>query len=462
MAFMGGLAGLGATPGGFVDMTRKLTEEDQRQQELGLGDQRMLLNEQQLARGSHGLGQLGVEDEGTAALGRALQAAGMSPSAMTGMPDGAMAPPPGAPSTPSVGPSAGTPPGTPIGDRFGTWDQTNTPAGLPATVPQGRQINGSQSPSGGPPLAQGEPPPGPTPPGTGSGGAPGGMLQGGGFDLQTVTSKILQSNPGIRPEVLMSALAKAAPLLNQQAKMELAQARIQLQQDQLASRQGTADQANQTKRDLAAPDVKAFNSFMAQNPDATPEQQAAFRQSLRSSGSGPSATQLKMDETARRIDVIDGITTDALQSLKSGYANGDYLVGVGGKTQRVSEVLSNLSGWSDQTAANNFAQKLELLKTMAPQVLAGTARTSKDERARVDRIIRGLDAGDTSQITIADLQYLQNVVKQLRPATSGAKTAPQAGGITPGGNDPMAAQRAAAKAAGYTDEQIDAYLKKRK
>lgn len=309
-------------------------------------------------------------------------------------------------------------------------------------------------------------------------------MSGGGFDLRTVTSKILESNPGIKPQVLMSALEKAAPLLNQQAKMELAQARIELQQRGLdvrqqiaadnnasradiaagnnASREGIAGGNNQTKRDLAVPDVKAFNSFMAQNPDATPEQQAAFRQSLRSSGSGPSATQLKMDETARRIDVIDGITTDALQSLKSGYANGDYLVGVGGKTQRVSEVLSNLSGWSDQTAANNFAQKLELLKTMAPQVLAGTARTSKDERARVDRIIRGLDAGDTSQITIADLQYLQNVVKQLRPATSGAKTAPQAGGITPGGNDPMAAQRAAAKKAGYTDEEIDAYLKKRK
>lgn len=474
MAFMGGLAGLGAAPGGFVDMTRKLTEEDQRQQELLLGGDKHLLNQQALTRGQFGLAGASDDVAGTEALGRALAAAGMSPDALTGGPGpqgpgGSMAMPPGAPSTPSIGPSAGTPPGSPIGDRFGTWDQTNTPAGLPATVPGGGgQINGSQSPSapaGGPPPASGGTPPGTSPPGTGTPGGGPPVLPGGGFDLQSVAAKILQANPGIEknPRIFMSALTKAAPLLNQQAKMELAQARLQLQSDSLDLRSVQAQRQDETKRDLAAPDTKAFNSFMAQNPNATAGEQAQFRQSLRAQG-GPSATQLKLDETARRIDVVDGVVTDALQSLKTGYQNGDYLTGVGGKTQRVSEVLANLSGWSDKTAANNFAQKLELLKTMAPQILAGTARTSKDERARVDRIIRGLDVGDTSQITVADLQYLQNVVKQLRPATSGAKTAPQQGGTTPGGiaQNSDAAFRTKAKAEGYTDEQIDAFLKARK
>jgi len=478
MAFMGGLAGLGAAPGGFVDMTRKLTEEDQRQQELGLGDQKMALNEQTLARGAHGLGQLGVEDAGTAALGRALAAAGIDPSVLgqsPGMPDGAMAPAPGQPSTPSIGPSAGTPPGSPIGDRFGTWDQTNTPAGLPATVPQGRQINGSQSPSapvGGPPLAPGGTPPGSPAPGGGSpGGAPpgGGMLQGGGFDLQTVAAKIMQANPGIEknPQVLMSAITKAAPLLNMQAKQELAQARLDLQNSQLDLKAQTAGMNDETRRRGQNPDAVAVSKFLEANPGATPEQIAAYRQTLRSQGTGqPTATQLKMDESARRVDVVDNVITDALGSLKTGYQNGEYLTGVGGKTQRVAEVLQNLSGWSDKTAANNFAQKLEILKTMAPQILAGTARTSKDERARVDRIIRGLDYGDTSQITVADLQYLQNVVKQLRPATSGAKSAPsQTGGTTPAGTprgNPDDAFRAKAKAEGYTDDQIDTFLKNRK
>lgn len=476
MAFMGGLAGLGAAPGGFVDMTRKLTEEDQRQQELLLGEDRHALNQQALTRGQFGLAGSSDDVLGTEALGRALAAAGMSPAALTGgvgpgMPDGAMAPPPGAPSTPSIGPSAGTPPGSPIGDRFGTWDQTNTPAGLPATVPQGRQINGSQSPSGEPPLAAGGTPPGPMPPGGGApGGAPGdGRGFSGGFDLQTVAAKILEANPGLEknPRVLMAALVKAAPLLNMQAKQELAQARIDLQNSQLDLKAQTAGMTDETRRRGQNPDAVAVSKFLEANPGASPEQIAAYRQTLRAQGSGqPTATQLKLDESARRVDVVDNVITDALGSLKTGYQNGEYLTGVGGKTQRVAEVLANLSGWSDKTAANNFAQKLELLKTMAPQILAGTARTSKDERARVDRIIRGLDYGDTSQITVADLQYLQQVIKQLRPATSGAKTAPsQTGGTTPGGTARGGADdafRAKAKAEGYTDDQISEFLKNRK
>jgi len=479
MAFMGGLAGLGATPGGFVDMTRKLTEEDQRQQELGLGDQRMLLNEQQLARGSHGLGQLGVEDEGTAALGRALQAAGMSPAALTGaggpgpgMPDGAMAPSPGAPSGPAqVGPSAGTPPGSPIGDRFGQWDQTTTPSGaLPATRP-------SAAPGGGPPLAPGGSPPGPTPPGTGSGGAPG-LMSGGGFDLRTVTSKILESNPGIKPQVLMSALEKAAPLLNQQAKMELAQARIELQQRGLdvrqqiaadnntsradiaagnnASREGIAGGNNQTRRDLAGGATKAFSSFMEANPNATPDEQAAYIRSLKPAAA-ETATSIKNRELANKYDVATDQIDDALNLIKSAYKNGTHVTGAGGAAYRLKEIGSNYAGWSDKTAANNFETIISQLKLSTPGLLtSGGGKTSKDERARIDKIVRGLGAGDTSQISVSDLQYLQKSLKSLRPVTVAPRAVAPAGG---GGADDA---RAKAKAQGYTDEQIDQFLKNRK
>lgn len=317
-------------------------------------------------------------------------------------------------------------------------------------------------------------------------------MMSGGFDLGTVASKILEANPGIaqkNPRAFMAALEKAAPLLNQQAKMELAQARIELQQHGLdvrqqiaadnnqsradiaasnnASREGIAGGNNQTRRDLAGPDVVAIQRYQQENPNATAADIAAYRQTLRTQGV-ETATSIKNRELANKYDVATGQIDDALDLIRKGFKNGEDVTGAKGQAYRLKEIGTNLAGWSDQTQANRFEAIVNQLKLSTPGLLtSGGGKTSKDERARIDKIVRGLSLGDTSQITVGDLKYLQESLKALRPVSTNQPTRAQSpGGIpTGGGAAPAsgdAALRAKAKAQGYTDEQIDQFLKNRK
>ena len=93
--------------------------------------------------------------------------------------------------------------------------------------PMNIQPQGSPQPGGQPPA--GVAPPGNAP----AGGSPSSMGQTSpqGYpqlDLQTVAARIQKANPGIHPEVLMAALERASPLLNQQAKSQLDVLQFQL------------------------------------------------------------------------------------------------------------------------------------------------------------------------------------------------------------------------------------------
>ena len=131
----------------------------------------------------------------------------------------------------------------------------------------------------------------------------------------------------------------------------------------------------------------------------------------------PSATEIKITNQAQRYDVATQTIDDAFKDIKTALKSGLSPTGAGGKARSLQEVLGTLSGLSDSTVANQFKQKIELLRAEVPRLLTGGAGAymNKEEQARVTRIVRGLELGDTTQITVDDLDYLKKHLGALKP-----------------------------------------------
>ncbi len=449
---------------------------------------------------------------------------------------GPQPPPPGQQSMP-MRPPPQQPPGPPQG---APGNEGGAFGGMPGWAPGERPIGMGAppiqpSPQGPPPgPGGGAPPPGGGAPPSGAGQPQPGMPQ---LDLPVLLQRIQERYPGAPPAAVMSAVQRAIPLLSMEGKREALLMRQQYLHESLAergahnsemearnraldelrdrlaqqreqglnTRLGTREAGQNERLDTreagrnarVSPDVAAFQTYMEQNPNATAEDMAKFRGTLRAQGGAAgapagrtptgvavakfmqenpnatsdqimdfahahdkqSATSIRYNEKAKGYDNAHQIIEDALGDIKKSYQGGISVTGLAGRGLRIGEIASNIAGWSDSTLANSFQQKVELLKTTLPRLLTGASITNKDERARMDKIVAGLSAGDTRQITVDDMLYLQKVLKNLRPSDYDKQ-----GRATGGAAAPAAApgfDRAAAKAAGYTDEQIDAFLKKK-
>lgn len=474
--------GLSAVPKGYMDADA---------QQVGTDINRLKLDEGQYAQ------------QGAHALGRALFMAAQ-PGAMPMPPPiggGPQAPPPGQGSQPSQfdQPPGQMPPPTGGGQQMPFMGGMPT-AGPPQPPPQAP--NPAGAPSAGPSGPTAQP----------AGGRP--MPQ---FDLQTVISKIQQANPGIEPRVLLAALERASPILNQEAKIQLAQLGMQMKGENLDIREANLDRqirqgdrrldqgdtniadrnaraalsratklevaqlSAETKKEIATLvdagktgrtelSIDARKEIAGMNAAARKELveyvQEQTNQRLDTAIAGkkdlqanapPSATRIRQENLQRRHDQVLKTIDDALSDIGKSYQGGVSVTGAVGRGLRLGEIASNVAGWSDSTLANSFQQKIELLKTALPSLLTGRTITGKDERARMDRIVAGLSAGDTRQITVADLVYLKNYLKGVRPGEiKGSRATSEPGAAPP---DDVSAKRQRAKDAGYTDEEIDAYLK---
>ena len=134
----------------------------------------------------------------------------------------------------------------------------------------------------------------------------------------------------------------------------------------------------------------------------------------------PSATEIKITNQAQRYDVAMQTIDDAFKDIKQAFNSGILgfsPTGASGMARSLSEVIGTLSGLSDDTVANQFKQKIELLRAEVPRLLTGGAGAymNKEEQARVTRIVRGLELGDTTQITVGDLDYLKKHLSALKP-----------------------------------------------
>lgn len=178
---------------------------------------------------------------GDEALGRMLQSLGMSGAGGPSMPGPSIAPgiPPIAFSGAAGAPGASSPPG---------------PAGVP--VPGGPAPAGPTPPpaaAGGGPMPGGGgggamPPPGTTPLGTPAQGGFG--LPYGQMAWQELARRIVQANPGARPEVIAAAVTKALPLMNAQSQADWRMIQLQLAEERIQNMRQRAVETEQYHQGL--------------------------------------------------------------------------------------------------------------------------------------------------------------------------------------------------------------------
>lgn len=190
-----------------------------------------------------------IDQQGTEALGRAIQAfhaqvpgaqpmpGGAPQGPMSGGPPQMQAPQPPMPGQPSVPrQSVATPP---------AMQSPGFQPG-PTNAPPQMQSPGFQPPGG--PQPQGQPAAMGQMPGGGAGGI---EALRGKLDVQTLMGAIAKANPGASPAVLASAVTKALPLLTAQAQMDWKQMSLAMAGGRLENaREGTAIRRDEADRKL--------------------------------------------------------------------------------------------------------------------------------------------------------------------------------------------------------------------
>lgn len=376
------------------------------------------------------------------------------------------------------------------------------PGGMPGGPMPGMPPGGGQ-PMGGAPGGM---------PGGPGGGMPGGGMPGspaGGMDWRMIVRSLQSQNPGLKPEQLAAAVDQFMPMMSMQAKQEWQQMSMQLrhetQQMQMQLRQDALDQRERlfhdrqnelntrqdktlagqgerqdktiagqdrrqgerldTQRDISGQrqdrtDERQGQSIQARRDIAREGQEGADRrQGQRIANQPVSATQLKMDQSRREHKQVVDTLDDAIGDMRKAYGEGFSATGAVGKGLRMSEIVANITRASDSTTANEFKQKIELLRTQLPKLLTGTSRTAKDERERIDRIVPGLEIGSTQQITYADLRYLQNVLRKRMPEQAGGPRGGAEGAGAKALPDDIKSNVQKALDAGHTLEEINRRLK---
>lgn len=210
----GGLAGLAFVPGGY-DQTGQQVEQLIAQQIKNEGLQALGKSFQSQFQGQNAMPG-GMVQPGAPMPGIGMPGAGgpggpgAPPPMLSGPPPGV----PGAPPPPGAIPGGGPIPGAPT-----------PPTGRPGLAP---------APGFSPPPGAGAPPPG--------AGVPGAIPQFGSATWQDLARRIVQANPGARPEVIASAVTQAMPLMNQESQQQWHLISQQLQQERIENQRRQLDE----------------------------------------------------------------------------------------------------------------------------------------------------------------------------------------------------------------------------
>src|SRR5712671_4799927 len=112
------------------------------------------------------------------------------------------------------------------------------------------------------------------------------------------------------------------------------------------------------------------------------------------------------------IDQIDSVFSDITDSQKGGTT----VTGVQGMLNRWKEWGQGAIGQEGETRATVFESKVRTLQAQVPRLLAGVGRISAEERAQIDKIVRGLSTFTDPKAAIDSLQYLKQVIQSKAPA----------------------------------------------
>lgn len=162
--------------------------------------------------------------------------------------------------------------------------------------------------------------------------------------------------------------------------------------------------------------VRAHKANEAQK--ATDEADKQSRSKAKAKGKGGGADQLT--EANQLIDELIG----TLDQQKAGRGLG--VTGIGGLVRRGVETAGNVTGVSNDTTAHDFETKLSDLQLIVAPILA-KSRTAKDQREKIEKVVRGLKPGDTTQSTKSALLSLKQQLANLDP---GSDTSSEHGAVT--------------------------------
>lgn len=170
-------------------------------------------------------------------------------------------------------------------------------------------------------------------------------------------------------------------------------------------------QMQQPGKSVAA---REYDNFLKQYPNATVEDWEKFK----ATNSKPSAAEVRLMTEDRQIDSINTQIDKAIGLVRDSFKSGPYVVGAVGAAERGKEVLSNITNWSDETAAHDFESTIDRIKLMVTRAL-GAGRRMKADTGLIDNIVRGLTMGSTRQNTFTSLTDLKKNLQDLKSRPSG-------------------------------------------
>lgn len=461
---------------------------ERRSQDISTDNNAIVLQQRQLAQ----MGQI--------AFGRALQSlfGGGAPQApMPGQPSQPMGPPPG-----PQGPGFGNP----------------IPPGVagPPPGPQGPMMPPGATPMPGAPSAPASgPPTGPQGPSAPAGGPPGGG-DPPQLDMRTVAQMIARANPGAPPAVLAAAMDAAMPMMNAQAQADWHEQRLALQHQQIENNLTTRTQAleergrqfdtreerlrkeyeererrirenfDRREQRLSNPTLRTGRGgtggtrwsifadwkkeFVEKNGrEPTAAEQNEFYQSTAAGAPGRAD---KAQAANNLLDAANEQIDQAIDTALSAKEGGPAVTGLMGRIERGKEFVGNMFGFSDEATARQFESRITRLKNVVPRLMASTSRISKEERAELDTIVRGLGAMSDPRAVADSLQDLKIMLNKIHgrampggtrpaePAPRPTPTDPNPGVTLPPMPPAIRAKYDEALAAGHSRVEVEARIRK--
>lgn len=397
---------------------------------------------------------------------------------------------------PAMGPAAGPPPAS-FDERFGQFATGPVPGGTfkgetasypaeldqepaPAVAPAART---ALTPMGAPPM--------PGRPSQGAGGPA--TSQGGGMDLPSIIQAVKQAAPpGTPPAALAKAVDNMLGFMDQHAKIQWQQARTQLMQPGTGTPEGQALPAGEEARARAIADGRApvpsreaqrapeirriINRAYEINPDLDA---AVYHGNVAAERSRASAEPRALSYTLNRLTAQDSaVTAFENTALK----NGQILLTLAEKVDKTGVPVierwiragrASIAGDPDVT---NFNAQIQLFGNEVAKILTNPNLTGVLTDTARKEVENFLPAGASLKQIKAIVPLLardfknrsgaiRDEIKDVQSRLKGGKSRhdveePAAGATGVGGDDEDFRTRA--KANGYSDEQIDAFLKKRK
>jgi hypothetical protein len=122
---------------------------------------------------------------------------------------------------------------------------------------------------------------------------------------------------------------------------------------------------------------------------------------------------------AKKGEELTALNADIDKAIEM-VQNNAMVTGAGGMVRRVGEVAGNVTGISSDTTAHDFESMISAIELKAAHAVSGDNRTAKDQRERIDKIVRGLKLGATKENTISSLRQLKEIISADGPAPQAA------------------------------------------